>query len=398
MRFRGCSIAFALCLLSGEACVVGQPATARIETTGLRLMDPDPYRVMAVLEPSRRVRLIAPADGLIRGVPAHLGESLRESQDLVEFDSTEANARYRLAAAELRAHLGDRSKPDTDPARLRYEAAQTEVDLARAALDRCIVRAPFPGRVVNVPVCAGQYVLKGTVLVELADTASLRAVLPVDRRSVTVGSTLKVAVEDREADCKVQAILPLPDYYGSLRDLATPFAAAAVVFSNSRGQLDAGLRARPAGVPTAPLANIPSRAIKADDLRGPSRSMVQVIRNEYVTNIPVHVLGAIGSERVQVSGPFRDADALIVGASVPLAPGTLVRFTEGPAARGIEGTSPNPAHGGIEAAITSPVGSTNQHGTGRGTSGRTYSSGTRRTVPRPATPPVPIQPVGDTPF
>lgn len=395
MWFRGCSIALALCLclLGSGGRVMGQATTARIETTGMRLMDPDPYQVTAVLEPVRRVRLIAPADGLIRGVPAHLGENVRESQDLVLFDPTEANARYRVATVELRGRQFGHDKPETDPDRLRYEAAQAEVDLARAALDRCKVRAPFTGRVVDVPVCAGQYVLKGTVLVELADTASLRAVLPVDRRSVTVGSTLKVAVEEREAECKVLALLPLPDYYGTLRDLATPFAAAAVVFPNAKGQLDAGLRARPAGVPVSPLANLPRRAIKTDELRGTSSSMVQVIRNEYVTNIPVHVLGAIGPERVQVSGPFRDADALIVGASVPLAPGTLVRFNEGPAAgaRGIETTSPNPAHGGAEAAITSPGGNTQP------TSTRPGTTGTRRTVRPPATAPVQAG-SGGTPF
>ena len=32
--------------------------------------------------------------------------------------------------------------------------------------------------------------------------------------------------------------------------------------------------------------------------------MVQVIRNEYVTNVPVHVLGDTGPERVQISGAF----------------------------------------------------------------------------------------------
>ena len=39
------------------------------------------------------------------------------------------------------------------------------------------------------PVCPGQFVLKGTILVELADTSSLRAIIPVNRRTVAVGST-----------------------------------------------------------------------------------------------------------------------------------------------------------------------------------------------------------------
>ncbi len=202
---------------------------------------------------------------------------------------------------------------------------------------------------------------------------------------------LNVAVEEQEAECKVQAILPLPDSYARLRELATPFAAASVIFANTHGQLDAGFRARPAGVPTAALANIPRRAIKTDDLRGAASSMVQVIRNEYVTNIPVHQLGAIDAERMQVSGPFRATDALIVGASVPLAPGTLVRFNEGPSARGIEATSPNPAHGGAEAAISSPAGAGSAPA-------RSYPSGTRRSVPRPATPPVETQSGGASPF
>ena len=144
---------------------------------------------------------------------------------------------------------------------------------------------------------------------------------------------MTVSVEEQEVPGKVQAILPLPESFAVLRELATPFAAASVVFPNSKGQLDAGYRARPAGVPVTALANIPRRAVHADDLRGAANFLVQVIRNEYVTNIPVHVLGPIGPDRVQVSGQFRRTDALIVGSSVSLIPGTLVRFNEGAAPR-----------------------------------------------------------------
>ncbi len=82
--------------------------------------------------------------------------------------------------------------------------------------------------------------------------------------------------------------------------------------------------------------------------------MIQVLRNEYVTNVPVHVLGNLGPDRIQVSGLLRDSDALIVASSVPLMPGTLVRFAEGTGARGVEGTSPDPSHGGAAAGLTYP--------------------------------------------
>ena len=80
--------------------------------------------------------------------------------------------------------------------------------------------------------------------------------------------------------------------------------------------------------------------------------MVQVIRNEYVTNVPVRVLGETGPERVQITGLLRRSDSLIVSSSVSLLAGTLVRFGEGTASRGVEGVSPNPAYGGADAGIS----------------------------------------------
>jgi multidrug efflux pump subunit AcrA (membrane-fusion protein) len=382
MRLGGFWLAFSLCLLGGSAAMGQSAATsARIETSALRLMEPDPYQVAAVLEPIRRVKLIAPFDGLIRTVDARLGAGVREGHDLVQFDPTEANARLKVATARL---SGMKSGSGAGPG---LEVGEAQVALAQAEVNRCSVRAPFAGRVMDVPVYPGQYVLKGTTLVELADTSSLRAVLPVDRRSVATGSTITVAVEEQEVSGKVQAILPLPESFAVLRELATPFAAASVVFPNGKGQLDAGLRARPSGVPTSAIANVPRRAIRPDELRGAAGSMVQVIRNEYVTNVPVHVLGGIGAERVQVSGAFRPRDALVVGSSVPLIPGTLVRFHEGAAARGIEATSPDPAHGGSDAGLTPP--------------GSFESGGARRTgtgAPRRASPPVQTQAGGAAPF
>ncbi len=206
---------------------------------------------------------------------------------------------------------------------------------------------------------------------------------------------MTVSVEEQEVPGKVQAVLPLPESFAVLRELATPYAAASVVFPNSKGQLDAGYRARPAGVPVTALANIPRRAVHADDLEGAANFLVQVIRNEYVTNIPVHVLGPIGPDRVQVSGQFRRTDALIVGSSVSLIPGTLVRFNEGAAARGIEATSPNPDHGGLEADLTTP-GSGTPAAAGRGAYPRTTPR--PGTAPRPVNSPAQSQAGGATPF
>ena len=397
MRVAGLSFAFGFCLFCGTM-TYGQtpPPTARIETVPLRLTMPDPYQVWAVLEPTRRLTVIAPADGVIRTLDARLGGSVRESQELAQLDRSEANARLQVATAEVKEKQALVKAMGTDVVQAQLEAAQARATLAQIELDRCTIRAAFSGRVLDVHVCAGQFVLKGSPILELADTSSLRAVLPVDRRGVTTGATLTVAVEEQEVSCKVQAMLPLPESFGILRELATPFSAAAVVFTNSRGELEPGLRARPAGVPTTPIANVPKRAVRSDDVRGANASMIQVIRNEYVTNVSVHVLGGLGPDRIQVSGLLRDSDALIVGSSVPLMPGTLVRFAEGTGARGVEGTSPDPSHGGAEAGITYP-------GAGRNAPIPTRpASGTRRAgaASRPTNPPAQTQSGGGnaTPF
>ena len=74
--------------------------------------------------------------------------------------------------------------------------------------------------------------------------------------------------------------------------------------------------------------------------------MVQVIRDEYVTNIPVRVLGEPGVERVQITGALRTSDSLIASASVPLLAGTLVRLGEnGTPAGSAESGTTNPAGG-----------------------------------------------------
>ncbi len=123
--------------------------------------------------------------------------------------------------------------------------------------------------------------------------------------------------------------------------------------------------------------------------------MVQVLRNEYVTNVPVDVLGKIGPERLQVSGALRSTDALIVSSSVALLAGTLVRFARGPG-QVIEGTTPDPARRGAEAGLTAPGGAGRE--SAASALGVAHPRQTRPATgrPTPAPPPAPGQ--GSQPF
>jgi multidrug efflux pump subunit AcrA (membrane-fusion protein) len=340
-------------LAGGQA----MPTSARLEAVPLELTMPERYQVTEVLEPIRRLSLIAPADGTIRTIEAHVGSTVRESQEVAEMDRTEAALHLKVAMAALKEKQAVKAgTAASDVLTAQIQAGEARVELAQLELNRCTLRAPFPCRVTAVPVCAGQYVLKGTVIVELADVTSLTTLQPVDRRAVAVGSPLAIEVEGREVSGKVQAILPLPRSYVRLRELATPLAAALLVVANPKGELEPGLRVHHGAIPTTPVATVAKRSVKQDDARTGEAvtTMVQVIRNEYVVNVPVRVLGDVGPDRVQIAGALRPSDSLIVSTSVPLLAGTLVRFGEGAANRRVEGTSPNPSQGGVEAGITKP--------------------------------------------
>ncbi len=319
---------------------------------------PERFQATATLEPIRRVTLIAPADGFIRSIESRLGASVKELQELVQLDRYEAAAWLKMAAAEVaeKQAIAKNGTVSSEVIRAQLDAARAKVELAQMALDRCTLRAPFSGRLVSLPMCAGQYVTRGTVLAELADLSSLKALVPVDRHETAMGASLVVQIEGQDVEGKVQAIMPLPERFVALRELATPFAAAWVVVPNTKKDLEPGLRVRSTTVPVTPIATVARRAIKRDAASAESAS-VQVIRNEYVTNVPVRILGDSGPERTQITGLFRRADKLIVSTSVPLLAGTLVRFGDGAAAtnRGIEGMPPDPRIGGSEAMIADPA-------------------------------------------
>lgn len=345
------------------------PSSAKVDTAPLDLTDPGRYQVPAVLEPIRQVKLLAIADGIVRTQEAKAGAAVREGQEVAQLDRGEAAARLKIAQAEAKE-----AKAEADAAakavvaetakvvaQARLEAAQARAELAQIAYDRCSLRSPFAGKVMVSHASDGQYVPKGGVIAELADVSSLKALVPVPRAGATVGAPVTVSVEGEPVAGKIQALLPLPERQDALRELAAPYTAAWVVVSNTTGTLEPGMRAYGPDLPVAPLADIPAHALKGEEktksakaAEPPAGGVVQVIRNEYVTDIKVRVIGKVGPDKLQVSGSFRPTDALIVSSTVPLLPGTLIRFNGSGPSGGIEGTNPNPSQAGMAADVTPP--------------------------------------------
>jgi multidrug efflux pump subunit AcrA (membrane-fusion protein) len=370
MSLRGpCAVLLVSLGIASTASAWGQaPAsTAKVDVAPLELVDPDRYQIPGLLEAVRHVSIVATTDAVVRSQDAKAGATVRENQDVLQLDRGEASARLKIAQAEAREAQAEaaaakagaaRSGLSAEVAQARLEAAQARVELAQIAFDRCTLRAPFAGRVLTSAVSDGQYVAKGTILAELADVSSLKVLLPVRRAGATVGGSLALTVEGQPASGKIQALVPLPESLAVLRELASPFTAAWVLIPNTSGALEPGERALSPDLPVAPLANVPTPALKADDSKSKTfeagtAATLQVIRNEYVADVKVRVVGRLGPERVQVTGPLRPTDALITATSVPLIAGTLVRFNGSGVSR-VESTTPDPSVSGATADLTPP--------------------------------------------
>lgn len=336
----------------------GPPISARVETAPLELVAPDRYQVPVLFEPDRQVALMATDDGIVQALPSRVGELVRERQELVTLDRTEALAHLKIAQAEVRERQAamPTAGVGTGPAEVaqaQLEAAQARLELAQLAVDRCALKAPFAGLVLDYPVSPGQYVPKGTVVAVLADVARLRVLLPVHRQAAKVGDTLSLGVAGSTVPGKVEAILPLPTAYAPLRELATAWAAARVVVENPAGTaFQPGQRVQAPLVPEAPIVVVPARAIRKGSEAG--AELVQIIRNEHVASIPVRSLGPLGPERIQVTGAFRAGDQAIVESSVALVDGTFIRFG-GESERPLELMPPDPRSRGSMAEVVRPT-------------------------------------------
>jgi multidrug efflux pump subunit AcrA (membrane-fusion protein) len=340
---------------------------AKVERAMLHLTPADRYRLPLIVEPLRKVIVMAPSDGVLRSIAVPVGSTVQEGQEIARLDTNAALTRYRVAKAsvkEMQAEV-DIAKSAGNNASLaiaeaRLEAAKARAELAQIEVESCTLRAPFAGRVMDVAVSPGQYLSKGSAILDLADVATVRVLLPVDRGAATVGGSLAFAIEETPVTGKVQAVLPLGEAYANLRELASPLAAAWVTVANTSGTFEPGQRAHSPFLPNAPIAGVPSFSIHKDDS---GNSIVQVIRAERVTDVPIKVLGSLGPDRSQISGPFRTSDILIQTSSVPLRAGTFIRFNDGSIPRGIEGSAPSPDQVGDPADVSStppgiaPIGS-----------------------------------------
>jgi RND family efflux transporter MFP subunit len=127
----------------------------------------------------------APMSGQLIGFPANDGDSIKEGQVIARFNCAQQEATQGRAKAELVKRqdilntqkslkaLNAYSKADFVTASNDVEVAKADLALTQTAVDNCEIKAPFAGRVANVPVRNYQFVQVGAPLLDLVNDQDL---------------------------------------------------------------------------------------------------------------------------------------------------------------------------------------------------------------------------------
>lgn len=222
----------------------------------------------------RHAALASRADGIVASVAVDLGQRVAAGTELVAIDSAElggavARLRQALAQRELWRRTADRQRQLSDEgigsaaelttAQSRLQEAEAAVAAARQALhnlglapdeiaaaaagepvdERLRLRAPFAGTVIAVEAAPGEHCERGEMLVTIADTSRVWALLDVPERDlhhVRLGQRVPV----RPAAARGDPVTGVVTWIAPTVDARTRTVPVRVELDNAGGAFRAG--------------------------------------------------------------------------------------------------------------------------------------------------------------
>lgn len=179
---------------------------ARIKTAHARAT-----QVRARLSPVRFTILSAEVAARIEKLPFAEGARFKQGDALVVFDDAvpraqlgKARAAHESATRILQsyrrlAELGSVSQLDLAVSESRVLEAKADLDLAEATFGKCVVRAPFAGRVGDMRIREHQFMQAGQPMLEIIDDSALELefIAPSDSLAwLRPGLALKVRIDE----------------------------------------------------------------------------------------------------------------------------------------------------------------------------------------------------------
>jgi len=305
-----------------------EPAPERviIERATLNLIDPKVYQVPLRLLPSNYITVVSPATGVISSFSVRPGDRLSAQSELFRLDNEIPELQVQQAQAEVearKARLAQAKRGADADAKLAAEAelkaAEVGLQIAKARLEKTIIRTEQPTEVFRTYAVKGELVTLYQKVVDIGDPNTMTVEIPVDRADVAQDGTVSIKIEDQEVEAKVVAILPPAKEFEPLRDLFDSLASARLEIDNRDKKLKAGQAVYVSSIPRETVAEVSNSTIISSE---EGQRKVQVIRKHVVRDIPVTVLAPVGADRSYISGQFQAGDELIHTTSIPLADGT----------------------------------------------------------------------------
>ncbi|HYC03515.1 MAG TPA: efflux RND transporter periplasmic adaptor subunit [Azospirillaceae bacterium] len=167
---------------------------AMAQTVPTPALPPTAPEIRAQLVPKRGAVLSAGMAARVEQLPLRDGDRFDAGAVLAAFDckveqSRVARARAMRDKARKVFETSDRlSKMDSasglelDVAAAELKQAEAELALEEAVVERCVIKAPFPGRVAALPVRRYQFVAEGQPVIEVLDDRELEVEMIVPSR------------------------------------------------------------------------------------------------------------------------------------------------------------------------------------------------------------------------
>jgi len=152
---------------------------------------PPTEQARALIKPRAQAVLSSEIAGRIVWLPLREGEAFRKGDKLVEFDcawfaaSRDAarasleHARSKVASLESLASLRSTGTLEVTQARADQDKARAELRVAELAVERCVITAPFNGRVVELKAHAFESVAQSAPLLAVLDDTDLEVSLVI---------------------------------------------------------------------------------------------------------------------------------------------------------------------------------------------------------------------------
>lgn len=222
-----------------------------------------------VLVPQDRMVISSTRDDKIQSIFVRNGDSFEKGDILLEYRCAEIHAEKKafeeekeLTQAKLRAasdlfNLNMISRSE----KLELQVEDTQADARKANIDakmeRCKIRAPFDGRVVERLSHEGEYTRTERVLMEIIAEESLKAefLLPsIWLRWVNVGSPISIYIEENDTQYQAQ----ISRIHGRI-DPASKTIQVVAELENTRDRLIPGMSGK---------ASLDAQKIRASDIPG----------------------------------------------------------------------------------------------------------------------------------